>query len=63
MDEILTKLNTVYNRLQKLDILPTRANMENLLQDLYDIREVFDKLKEAEKNGGTAADSERRDDH
>lgn len=63
MEEILSKLNAIYDRLQKLDILPTRTNMEKLLQTLYDIREVFNQLKEAEKNDRTTADPERRDDH
>lgn len=63
MEEILSKLNAIYERLQKLDILPTRTNMEKLLQTLYDIREVFNQLKEAEKNDRTTADPERRDDH
>ena len=58
MSENLAKLNTVYERLQKLDIMPTRANMEKLLQSLYDIQTVYKKLKEAEENDRTSADSE-----
>ena len=58
MSENLAKLNTVYERLQKLDIMPTRANMEKLLQSLYDIQTVYNKLKEAEENDRTSADSE-----
>lgn len=57
MNEMMAKLNTVYERLQTLDILPTKANMENLLQSLYDIRDVYNKLKEEEENAGTEARS------
>lgn len=60
------KLSACYERLQKLSVPPTRGNMEILLQTLYDIREVYDQIREEKANGGhdgPAADSERRDDH
>ena len=46
------KLEAVYKRLQTLNILPTKENMEKLLQSLYDIREVYNKLMEGKANGG-----------
>lgn len=46
------KLEAVYNRLQTLDIKPTKTNMESLLRCLYDLQEVYKGLtKEAEPDG------------
>lgn len=56
------KLNEVYERLQTLDIMPTKANMEKLLQSLYDLRDIYNELERMEaNNGGKAADPGRRD--
>ena len=49
------KIEECFNRLQELQIKPTLANMEILVQTLYDLREVYNKLKKGEEN---AADSE-----
>lgn len=57
------KIEACFKRLQTLSIQPTRDNMEKLLQTLYDLEEVYNKLKEDEGDGRTAADPERRDDH
>lgn len=51
MDDILNKLNFCYDRLQSIQIAPTVTNMEKLLQSLYDIRDVYNKLKEGAENG------------
>lgn len=53
MKEILEKC---YERLQTLNIIPTRNNMEILLQTLYDIQAVYRQLKEAEEHDRTEAD-------
>lgn len=55
------KIKDCYERLQTLEITPTLANMEILLQTLYDLRSVYQKLKEMEAttdgtDNGTAAD-------
>lgn len=57
------KLNEVYERLQTLDIMPTKGNMEKLLQCLYDLRDIYNELERMEaNNGGQAADPGGRDD-
>ena len=48
---MIEKIEACFNRLQNLDIKPTMANMENLLQTLYDLRGVYNELKERENNG------------
>ena len=58
---MLEKLEKCYERLQTLNILPTKDNMEALLQTLYDIRDVHNELKEEMANGrndGPPADPE-----
>lgn len=55
------KLKACYERLQKLDVLPTRSNMEALLQTLYDLQEVYQGL-ERMGTDGTEADPGRRDE-
>lgn len=53
------KIDACYRRLQTLDIMPTRANMEKLLQTLYDLREVYDELNgEDDGDGRTAPGAE-----
>ena len=57
------KLNEVYERLQTLDIMPTKGNMEKLLQCLYDLRDIYNELERMEaNNGGQAADPGGRND-
>lgn len=52
-------IENCYNRLQTLDIQPTKGNIEKLLQTLYDLEEVYNKLKERkEEDGRSAADTE-----
>ena len=43
---MLEKLEKCFERLQSLAISPTLSNMEILLQTLYDLREVYNELKE-----------------
>lgn len=50
MDEKRIKIGTAYERLQTLDIMPTRKNMEILLQTLYDLKDVYNKMEEEEQN-------------
>ncbi len=50
MDEKRVKIGTAYERLQTLDIMPTRKNMEILLQTLYDLKDVYNKMEEEEQN-------------
>lgn len=54
------KLEACFERLQSLDIVPTISNMETLLQTLYDIREVYQKLKamESDDDAGKETDTE-----
>ena len=55
------KINACYERLQTLSIMPTRKNLQILLQTLYDLQEVYQKLEDVENAGaekGAAADSE-----
>ena len=51
------KINACYERLQQLNIAPTKGNMEILLQTLYDLKSVYEELsKEGERHDGPAAD-------
>ena len=53
------KLEACFDRLQTLNIQPTQSNMEKLLQTLYDLKEVYEKLKEGENHeAGNQTDSE-----
>lgn len=54
---MLEKLQLCFERLQGLDIKPTLANMEKLVQTLYDLRDIYNELKEGADNG-TKADSQ-----
>ena len=60
MDEMKVKLEACFERLQRLQVQPTLANLEILTQTLYDIREVYNKLNETEGENnariGPAAD-------
>ena len=56
------KIEACFMRLQGLDIKPTLTNMEKLVQTLYDLREVYEQLKdkEADEDGRSAADPDGR---
>ena len=54
------KLEACFSRLQSLDIAPTLANMEKLVQTLYDLRDVYNALNGGETDGRAEADSEGR---
>ena len=56
------KLEACFNRLQELDIKPTLVNMELLVQTLYDLREIYNELKEDAEDGEPEADPEGRDE-
>ena len=53
MDEVVELLDLCYTRLQGLQIKATRDNMETLLQTLYDLRRINEKLKEGQNDGRT----------
>ena len=53
------KLEAIFERLQSLDIKATTANMEKLLQTLYDLQEIYRKLTE----GGTENEPGQTPDH
>ena len=53
------KIEACFMRLQGLDILPSLKNMEILTQTLYDLRSVYNELKEGEDDGGPQADPEQ----
>ena len=50
-ETILDTLNNCYTRLQQLNILPTRGNLEILLQTLYELQDVYKAIE-----GGAAED-------
>lgn len=56
------KIEACFDRLQNLDIKATLPNMENLLQTLYDLRDVYNKLG-GEDNGGRSLNLDGRNDH
>ena len=59
IEEMKSKLDGAYNRLQTLDIVPSIFNMEKLVQSLYDLRDVYTELeKEGAVNGRSTADSQ-----
>ena len=60
---MLEKIEACFERLQGLEIKPTLTNMETLVQTLYDLREVYNELKEGERVGGSETDPDGRDDH
>ena len=47
--QMLEKLEQCFERLQSLAITPTLSNMEALLQTLYDLRDVYNELKQEKK--------------
>lgn len=49
---MLDKLEACFDRLQRLDIVPTLSNMERLLQTLYDLRDVYNEIKKAGESDG-----------
>lgn len=57
MNEIKDKISACFDRLQQIQILATKGNMENLLQTLYDLQEVYQILeKVGDKNDREKAD-------
>ena len=56
MIEMKEKINACYQRIQTLDIQPTKNNMEKLLQTLYELKEVFDELVKEETDNGRTED-------
>ena len=50
---MLEKLEQCFERLQNLNIKPTETNMSILLQTLYDLRDVYNELKEKTPNANT----------
>ena len=54
------KLSACFDRLQSLDIKPTLGNMEKLVQTLYDLREIYNTIKEGDADGGQAPDPDGR---
>lgn len=60
MNDILQKLDNSFDRLQNLQIKPTQQNMEILLQTLYDLRDIYNELKQkGEDDGRQAVDPEQ----
>ena len=56
------KLEACFERLQRLNVVPTLENMEILLQTLYDLRDMYHEIG-GEGNGGSTADPCGRNDH
>ena len=52
------KLKACYERLQRLELQPTKHNMETLLQTLYDLQEIYNALKEDDADDGPAPGTE-----
>ena len=50
------KIRACFERLQTLEIAPTRSNMETLLQTLYDLQGVYQELTERVETDGQEAD-------
>jgi len=48
---MLEKLESCFERLQKLDIVPTLQNMEKLVQCLYEIRDVYNEIERLVADG------------
>ncbi|MBR2209888.1 MAG: hypothetical protein IJ896_00205 [Fibrobacter sp.] len=55
---MLEKLESCFDRLQTLDIKPTLDNMEKLVQTLYDLREIYNELKEGADDGRPSTGTE-----
>ena len=51
MADMKVTLSLCFDRLQNLQIKPTKDNMEILLQTLYDLRDVYKRLEEMENAG------------
>ena len=58
INEMKVKLESCFDRLQNLQIKPTLSNMEILTQTLYDLQDVYNRLKEMEdtENVGSSTD-------
>ena len=53
------KIEACFMRLQALDIKPTLHNVEIMTQTLYDLRDIYNELKEGEGDGRPQADPEQ----
>jgi hypothetical protein len=49
---MIEKIEDCFKRLQSLDIMPTLANMEKLVMTLYDLRDIYNSLKDGDDSGG-----------
>lgn len=61
MADMKVTLSLCFDRLQDLQIKPTKDNMEILLQTLYDLRDVYKRLEEMDNAGsenGSAVNAE-----
>lgn len=57
MREVREKISACFDRLQQMQILSTKNNMENLLQTMYDLQEVYQILERmGDSDDGTKAD-------
>lgn len=67
MGTCMDTLEGCFNRLQDMSVQTTLKNMETLVQTLYDLREVYEKLQEirekvgGEEDGRSEADPGGRD--
>lgn len=60
---MIGKLSACYERLQKLQIAPTKNNMELLLQTLYDLKDIYNHLEggvDIATENGTTVNSDGR---
>ena len=55
---MLEKLESCFDRLQGLDIKPTVSNMEKLLQTLYDLRDIYNEIKDGGADGRATGSAE-----
>ena len=56
--DIKEKLEKCFDRLQNLEIKPTLGNMEILVQTLYDLREVYNAIKDGEDGDRAQIDTQ-----
>lgn len=61
MDEMMEKVNTVFQQLQKLEIQPTEHNLKILLVANQYLREVYQGLKEQAEKPAEPGEEEEAD--
>ena len=49
---MIEKIKSCFERLQRLNIVPTLDNMEILVQTLYDLRDIYNSIKDGDDSGG-----------